>query len=165
MFASAIRGALDRIAPSPQPSGQSGAAALRRAYCGLLMEVARIESARPNLKRAAVGQALQSVLTLPREEAAALLVEAERAENRYTSYYEPVTVINRRCPPQAKVGFVEQLWRVAFADGNLDMYEDQLIRKLAELLHVAHADFIVAKQRARDWSRTTFAARAAETAG
>jgi uncharacterized tellurite resistance protein B-like protein len=27
------------------------------------------------------------------------------------------------------------------------MYEDQLVRKLADLLYVAHADFILAKHR------------------
>ena len=40
---------------------------------------------------------------------------------------------------------VEQLWRIAYADGVIDKYEEAAIRKASELLYVAHADFIRAK--------------------
>lgn len=160
----AIRRAADTIAPRPEASAQADAAGLRRAYCGLLMEVARIESPRLELKRAVVGEELQAIFSLQREETAALIAAAEALENRYTSYYEPAKVINQRSSSPERVRLVEQLWRVAFADGRVDMYEDQLVRKLAELLHVAHTDFILAKQRARKWGRAKFAALANQTA-
>jgi len=48
------------------------------------------------------------------------------------------------------VQFIELLWRVAIADGTIDMYEDQLVRKLADLLYVSHADFILAKRRVQN---------------
>ena len=38
--------------------------------------------------------------------------------------------------------------RVAFSDGVIDKYEEQLVRKVADLLHVRHHDFIAAKHRA-----------------
>ena len=41
------------------------------------------------------------------------------------------------------------MWRVAFADGNVDKYEEHLIRRVHELLHLDHSDFIAAKQAAR----------------
>jgi len=34
------------------------------------------------------------------------------------------------------------MWQVAFADDNLDRYEEHLIRKVAELTYVSHQDFI-----------------------
>ena len=34
------------------------------------------------------------------------------------------------------------MWRVAFADGEIDRYEDGVIRRVAELIYVAHSDFI-----------------------
>ncbi|RMG28378.1 MAG: TerB family tellurite resistance protein, partial [Gammaproteobacteria bacterium] len=33
------------------------------------------------------------------------------------------------------------------ADGRLDKYEEYLVRKLADLLHVRHADLVQAKHR------------------
>ena len=42
---------------------------------------------------------------------------------------------------------VERLWRVALMDGAIDAYEDQLIRRLADLLYVGHTEFILAKHR------------------
>jgi uncharacterized tellurite resistance protein B-like protein len=45
------------------------------------------------------------------------------------------------------------MWRVAHADLELDMYEDHLVRKIAELLYVPHTEFITAKHRARSHSR------------
>lgn len=44
---------------------------------------------------------------------------------------------------------MELLWRVAFADGRLDRYEEHLIRRIADLLHLPHRDFIRAKLRAQ----------------
>ena len=37
------------------------------------------------------------------------------------------------------------LWRVAFADGRIDKYEEHLVRKAADLLYVPHRHFIRAK--------------------
>ena len=44
-----------------------------------------------------------------------------------------------------RVQLVEQLWRIAYADGVIDKYEEAAIRKASELLYVSHSDFIRAK--------------------
>ena len=44
-----------------------------------------------------------------------------------------------------RVQLVEQLWRIAYADGVVDKYEEAAIRKASELLYVPHSDFIRAK--------------------
>ncbi|MDZ7810264.1 MAG: TerB family tellurite resistance protein [Arhodomonas sp.] len=50
-----------------------------------------------------------------------------------------------RLPTKCRV--VELLWRVCLSDQEMDRYEEQLVRKIAELLHVEHKDFIAAKIR------------------
>ena len=37
------------------------------------------------------------------------------------------------------------MWRVAYADGRLDKYEEALIRQVAELTYVSHTDYIRTK--------------------
>ena len=46
------------------------------------------------------------------------------------------------------VWLVKMLWDVAYADGQLDPYEEHTIRKLAERLHVPHREFIMTKHEA-----------------
>jgi uncharacterized tellurite resistance protein B-like protein len=37
------------------------------------------------------------------------------------------------------------MWTVAYADGDLDKYEEHLIRQVAELTYVPHSDYIQCK--------------------
>ena len=34
------------------------------------------------------------------------------------------------------------MWKLAYADGNVDKFEEFLIRKISDLLHIEHSDFI-----------------------
>ena len=147
-MAVAIRQALDEIAPSAETLARRETLALHRAYCTLLVEVAQLDSPRADLKRAAAAQAMKDMLGLDRAAVEAMIGEC--AANRCTSYYEPVARIIKHCPIEQRIAFVERLWHVANADGEIDMYEDHLVRELSDLLHVAHADFILAKHRVRN---------------
>ena len=42
------------------------------------------------------------------------------------------------------------MWRVAFADGHLDKYEENIIRRVADLLHIRHSEYIRCKANAKD---------------
>jgi uncharacterized tellurite resistance protein B-like protein len=142
-----LRGLIEDIAPSPAARAQREALDLQAACCGLLMEVARLDSSAGERKRKAVSQAMLEEFGARDEDLAPMITSAGRPENRLTSYYRPVALINKGCASEQKVRLVERLWRVAIADGSIDMYEEQLVRKLADLLYVSHADFILAKHR------------------
>jgi uncharacterized tellurite resistance protein B-like protein len=43
---------------------------------------------------------------------------------------------------------LEALWRVAQADAIVHKYEEHLIRRVADLIHVPHRGYIAAKLRA-----------------
>jgi len=53
-------------------------------------------------------------------------------------------------PFEERAGIIRELWRVAMADGHVDAYEEQLIRKIADLIGVTHRDFIDTKLLARN---------------
>jgi uncharacterized tellurite resistance protein B-like protein len=40
---------------------------------------------------------------------------------------------------------LNQLWQLAWADGNVDPNEEMMLRKVADLLFIRHSDFIKAK--------------------
>jgi len=39
---------------------------------------------------------------------------------------------------------------VAFADGRIDKYEEHLIRRMADLLHLNHREYMQARHRAEE---------------
>jgi len=41
------------------------------------------------------------------------------------------------------------MWRVAYADGQLDKHEEGIIRRVADLLHIRHNEYIRCKLDAR----------------
>ena len=49
-----------------------------------------------------------------------------------------------------KVRVIEMMWQVVYADGVKDHYEEHLIRQVAELLYIPHADFIRARHKAEE---------------
>ncbi len=51
---------------------------------------------------------------------------------------------------EEKRQLLRDLWAVAYADGKLDQYEESQLRKIAELLHVPHTQFIQSKLVAKE---------------
>jgi uncharacterized tellurite resistance protein B-like protein len=49
--------------------------------------------------------------------------------------------------PKARIGLIEMLWEVAYADGKLDPDEDVLLRRVAGLIYISDEDRIAARQR------------------
>ena len=75
-----------------------------------------------------------------------LLAEAERAEA--TDYYQFTSLINEYCTQQEKRDLVTRLWQMAYADNRIHKFEEHLVRRLADLMHVPHSAFIRSKHQA-----------------
>ena len=70
---------------------------------------------------------------------------AKQKSDESTSLYEFTREINDKYEYDEKVKLIEDLWRIAYSDGQLDKYEDYVIRKIADLIYVTHSDFIKSK--------------------
>lgn len=66
-----------------------------------------------------------------------------------TDYYQFTKLINDMYDYEDKLTLLTGLWRLAYADGRIDKFEEHLIRKITGLIHVSHADFIKTKQLGR----------------
>ena len=93
--------------------------------------------------------ALRDLFGLESSAAAALLAEGREKARHLTSFYAPVTVIKREWSVAERVRLIEHLWRVSFADGLLNPYEDHYVRKIAHLLYVTNTDNMLARNRAK----------------
>lgn len=137
------------IEPGTQPRAAGAQHALQVATAALLLEMMRMDSRVTPDERAAITATLQREFRLGEEELATLVELAEREVQQSHGYYHFTALINQHCDAAQKARIVENLWHVAMVDGHLDAHELHLMRKLADLLHVGHADYIAAKQRAR----------------
>jgi uncharacterized tellurite resistance protein B-like protein len=104
------------------------------ATAALLVEVCR-----------AVINALQRQFSLSQGELDQLIELAKAEVNDTASLYPFTRLVNEYYTLAEKLQLVESMWHIAFADGELDKYEDYLIRKITELIHVSHGDFIRCK--------------------
>jgi uncharacterized tellurite resistance protein B-like protein len=120
----------------------------RLATAALLVEVARADFAEEAAEFQAVREAVGRVFDLSTEEVAELVALARAELGAATSHFEFVQLVNAHFSPERKAELIEAMWHVSFADARLDKYEEHLIRRLANLLHVSHGEFIAAKLRA-----------------
>lgn len=120
---------------------------LRLATAALLLEMTRVDDEVKAEEREAVMRGLAKAFELSAEETAELVALAEEEVHNATCYHEFTRLINAGFSRAQKIQVVELLWEVAFADAELEKYEEHLVRKLSELLYVPHGEFIQAKHR------------------
>lgn len=115
------------------------------AAAAILIETARADFTQDAVEQDALEALLENSLELSREEVHSLVEDAQERVDDSTSLYEFTRVINDHYSAQQKLQLVSAMWNVAYADGNLDKYEEHLIRQVAELTYVPHQDYIRSK--------------------
>ena len=115
------------------------------ATAALLIEMTHADFHVTDDERNAVNMALQQAFKLSEEETKELISLAEQEVRESASLYQFTTLIDKNFTSEQKRRVVEMLWRVAFADDHKDMHEEYLVRKIADLIHVSHKDFIQAR--------------------
>jgi len=143
-----IRRYFDRQLALPR-SGADEERRLQLATAALLVEVMRLDGADPG-ERAALLKAVADKFDLADAEAAEIVALAEDEVREAVGYYQFTSLINRHFNVAQKERVVELLWRVAWADATVSAHEHHVIRKIADLLHLPHAAYVAAKQRARE---------------
>lgn len=132
-------------------SSETDEHALRLATAALLIEMTRADYEVKEEERRVVNKSIKSKFKLTQSETEELISLAEEEVDQAVSSHQFTALINKAFTPEQKVKIVEYLWRVAYADAELEKYEEHLVRKLADLLYVPHPDFIAAKHRAQEY--------------
>lgn len=120
---------------------------LQLAAAALLVESAYSDGNFDADERASVTSILKSEFELNEDETRTMIEEAEQVVKETGQLYGFTRVIKDRYAPEERVRMIEMLWQVAFADGNVDMYESNLIRRVAGLIFVSDVERGRAKKR------------------
>lgn len=121
--------------------------ALQHAVAALLVQAAHLDGAFGDAERVRIEALLAERFALSADGLAALMAAAERMSAESVDSYEFTRTITRQFDHEERVGIVEMLWDVAYADGSLHPYEGNLLRRVAGLLYVTDQESGAARKR------------------
>jgi len=133
------------FADNEAPPGESEAA-LHLAAAILLVKVARSDQNVDEKEILRLRSTLQHDSQLNEADLDGLVAVARDASDSSDSLQKHIDLINRHFSPERKLGLVRSLWQTASADGQIHHQEEQLIRRLADLLQVSRDEFIRSKR-------------------
>lgn len=119
------------------------------AAAALMIEVATIDTHFDPLEIKALIKELQRQFQIADEVLHQLIDIAKQEAEDSTSLFQFTRCVNDEFSIEEKFDLLVGMWRIAFADGNLDKYEEYMVRRIADLIYVPHSDFIRAKHTAR----------------
>ena len=121
-----------------------------KACVALLLETSMADEILDESELMALKNTLQKDFQINEDEIDELIDLAKENVEDSTSLYEFTRDINDNFDAAERVKLIESMWKIAYADGNIDKYEEHIIRKVSNLIYVAHSDFIKAKLSAKE---------------
>ncbi|MBN3563278.1 tellurite resistance TerB family protein [Aliamphritea spongicola] len=118
---------------------------LQLAAATLLIELSKADYKRDPKEQEAIEAALNKCFDLDPEQLSKVIELAEQQSNDLTSLYPFTSLVTDNYGPEERFELVKMLWQVAAADGEISKFEDHLIRRIADLIHLPHGEFIRAK--------------------
>lgn len=130
---------VDAVSESPAeagPDNRDRARAIQRATAVLMIDVALADDSFDEPEFDRMLRLIETHLDLSPEEAAELVNACETDARELVSLHEFTQLLHDNLIEDEKSAIVGMLWQVAYADGELNKYEDALILKISDLLHV-----------------------------
>lgn len=118
------------------------------AVAALLVEAAVMDERFDPAEQATILDLLKDRFGLDDSETADLLAAARETVAQSSQLFAFTRVVNDRFSFEERVELMEMLWQVAYADGELDDFEANLLRRVAGLIHVPDRDSGAARKRA-----------------
>jgi uncharacterized tellurite resistance protein B-like protein len=119
----------------------------RLAAAALLIHAAIIDGAMSETERSRLVGVLMLRFGLDAAAAQELVTEATQAEQQAVDLYRFTSLLDRTLDDAGRQQVVEMMWQVAYADGRVTEFEDNLIWRAADLLHVPSQARIALRQR------------------
>ena len=118
---------------------------ISKACSSLLIEVALSDKDFDEEEITSMKEILKTTHGISDETINELVSNAKQTVDESTSLYSYTREVNDNFSYDDKLLLLQGLWDIAYADGNVDKYEEHLIRKISDLIYISHSDFIKAK--------------------
>jgi len=119
----------------------------RLAAAALLVHAVMIDGSMSDVERDKLHAVIKRRFGLDEAATDELVLEATEAEHEAVDLYHFTSLINRSLDEPGRLGIVEMMWEMVFADGRVNEFEDNLMWRAADLLGVSSRDRIALRQR------------------
>ena len=119
----------------------------RLASCALLVHTAVIDGVFADSERVRLHALIMQRFDLDDAAADELIAEAVEVEKRSIDLYQFTARLNRTLNEAGRARVIEMMWQIVFADGQVTEFEDNLIWRAADLLHVPREERIALRER------------------
>ena len=143
----AIKNFVADLASGEKQAGGLGDHDFRVATAALLVHAATVDGAMSDAERDKLQSLLRQRFELDDVAAGALIGEGAVADDKAVDLYHFTHLLNASLDDNDRLRMVEMMWMVAYTDGAVSDYEDNLIWRVADLLGVSSTERIALRHR------------------
>jgi uncharacterized tellurite resistance protein B-like protein len=138
----------------------------RLAATALLIHVVSLDGEPTAVEKRKLHSLIETRFGLDPGTADRLIASATRVEGEAVDLYHFTSVIMRSVNEEGRLGIVEMMWEMIYADGHVTEFEDNVVWRAADLLGISSRDRIDLKHRVaeRQGKPLAGAAKAADAA-
>ena len=132
---------------SPEEPHRPDAVAI--AACAMLLEIAHADDVFAPEERERIVRAVREDLGVPAADVAEVVRLAEEERRESVDLYQFTKLVSEKFSREQRLRLVEVIWGVVYADGELSAVENQLARRIAELLGFQHPEVQAVRERVK----------------
>ena len=137
----------DVVSPTAQPNRAFDDTGYRLAATALLIHVISLDGEPSETEKRKLHSLIESRFGLDPGTADQLIASATLVEGEAVDLYHFTSVIMRSVDEAGRLRIVEMMWELAYADGAVSEFEDNVVWRAADLLGVAARDRIDLKHQ------------------
>ena len=111
----------------------------------LAYEIARIDGIVDECELAILLEEIEEISKKVNKSTEEIFKIIEIYSNDSVSFYEFVEDINKNYSKDEKLSLLSFMWRIAYADGKLEVDEEKIIRRLADMIRIKDLDVLKLK--------------------
>ena len=145
-----IKDLITKFGKEEESQEESNLTLLNNSCAALLVEIAFADKDFDETEKASLKQSLIETYAIDESVIEEIIRDAEDTVSENTSLYGYTSIVNSEFQYEDKLKLLRNLWKIAYADGYLDKYEEHLLRKVSDLIHISHSDYISIKLEIRE---------------
>ncbi len=139
-----LKAVLDLFTGSNQPDNNRDHS-VELATAALICELINADNQTDRREKQAYRDVLKSQFTLDDDTLNTLVSDGQETADNAVDLVQFTKIINEQCDNEQKKSILTGLWKVAYADEQLAPIEENVIRRIADLLYIPHSQFIKTK--------------------
>ncbi len=119
----------------------------RLAACALLIHVANVDGAIDAAERHRLRDIIHERFGLDAATTSRLIARAEQSDKEAVDFFHFTNVLKHTLDNDGRCKIIEMMWDVAFADGEVTEFEENVVARISELLGVAPRERVTLRQK------------------